>query len=190
MSDGTTVINSAENENDNFIPQGWKAVVLFTVYSFAILCTAGVIVGYGQLYPTLIASKVFYNLCNDSIATFDAPFNHTCEKQDAALGKMFNLAASMNIFVQAFGGVLLDFAGPKLTFMLAMVLLLPGTILFAFSSADFNYYFLRYVSCFTFFIYIINPFSFLVFNLLLLVVRWSSFLQWIPCAFSLKLLDY
>lgn len=140
-------VSDTTTENESKIPKGWKAVALFAIFAFAILCTAGVIVGYGQLYPALIASKVFYNLCNTSNASYSyQPFNHTCEKQDAALGKMFNLAASMNIFVQAFGGVLLDFAGPKLTFLFAMALLLPGTILFAFSSPNFDYYFLRYIA--------------------------------------------
>lgn len=112
-------------------PSGIKAVFLFTLYSLAVLCTAGVIVGYGQLYATLIDSKVYYNLCNTSNLSFSSfessleigmgssindfmvyePFNKTCPAQVAALAKMFNVAASVNVFIQAFGGIFLDLLG-------------------------------------------------------------------------------
>jgi ribose/xylose/arabinose/galactoside ABC-type transport system permease subunit len=44
-------------------PNGVKAVLLTILYGIVIGATAGVIIGYGQLYPILVDSGVYSHLC-------------------------------------------------------------------------------------------------------------------------------
>eukprot|EP01125_Pyxidicula_operculata_P005006 TRINITY_DN1846_c0_g1_i1.p1 TRINITY_DN1846_c0_g1~~TRINITY_DN1846_c0_g1_i1.p1 ORF type:complete len:445 (+),score=49.90 TRINITY_DN1846_c0_g1_i1:60-1394(+) len=116
-------------------PQGKKAVLLVVLYVIVIFFTAGVIIGYGQLYPMLVESEVFHWECNSTVS-----WNQTCPEQQLALDDMFNTGASVSIFIQAVAGIMLDFIGPKLTSIIGLSFLIPGSVLFGFSTPVFNYY--------------------------------------------------
>lgn len=48
-----------------------------------------------QRYPLLIDSKVYQNKCKGEEIT-----DNTCDRQTAALDQLFNIGASVSIFVQ------------------------------------------------------------------------------------------
>lgn len=58
---------------------------------------------------------------------------------------MFNYGAIVSTFVQAPAGLLLDVAGPKFTALIGLLMLVPGSFIFAFSSVHFNGYLAGFV---------------------------------------------
>jgi len=104
------------------------------VHVFAGVLTAGVIIGFGQLYPMLVDSKVYFNECGPNFP------NATCAQQAAKLSNMFNYGATVSLFIQAPSGVFLDFFGPRITALFGLSMFIPGCVLFAFSTIQFDAY--------------------------------------------------
>eukprot|EP01126_Amoeba_proteus_P052744 TRINITY_DN639_c0_g1_i20.p1 TRINITY_DN639_c0_g1~~TRINITY_DN639_c0_g1_i20.p1 ORF type:complete len:171 (-),score=11.48 TRINITY_DN639_c0_g1_i20:311-823(-) len=119
------------------LPKGARAIMLTLFYAFCIIVTAGVLIGYGQLYPILVDAKVFHYLCNN---TSKRHSTSTCPEQDDALTSMYNTGAITSVFVQGIGGFMLDMLGPKITALSASVGILAGCLLMAYSSVSFNAY--------------------------------------------------
>eukprot|EP01119_Soliformovum_irregulare_P017872 TRINITY_DN5375_c0_g2_i1.p1 TRINITY_DN5375_c0_g2~~TRINITY_DN5375_c0_g2_i1.p1 ORF type:complete len:457 (-),score=105.61 TRINITY_DN5375_c0_g2_i1:78-1448(-) len=110
-------------------------IILLVIHGFVALLTAGVIIGYAQLYPLLVNTGVYHHYCppntNNSIV---------CLKQNDKLVDMFTIAASLATFVNVPGGLILDSLGPKITAWTGLALMVPGCILFSYSSASFDAY--------------------------------------------------
>lgn len=56
-------IRNLSNRWDFNPPEGWKAGLLAFFYAVTICATAGVLIGYGQLYPVLVDAGVLSELC-------------------------------------------------------------------------------------------------------------------------------
>eukprot|EP01130_Rhizamoeba_saxonica_P000128 TRINITY_DN10141_c0_g1_i1.p1 TRINITY_DN10141_c0_g1~~TRINITY_DN10141_c0_g1_i1.p1 ORF type:complete len:437 (-),score=55.67 TRINITY_DN10141_c0_g1_i1:23-1333(-) len=117
-------------------PTGIKAVALVVVYIMTTVLSAGVIVGWGQIYPVLLDTGVFHNLCKES--------ETECAAQEAALDRMFNVGASISVLVQAFAGVSLDFFGPKITSWFGIVTMVVGCLLFGYATPEFETHFIGF----------------------------------------------
>ena len=59
--------------------------------------------GFAQLYPMMVNSGVFHNVCNDPSNNF----TNVCTDQAEKLDSMFNIGASVAVFVQVVGGTCL-----------------------------------------------------------------------------------
>lgn len=108
----------------------WKRTVITAVQLTMTLITAGVIIGYGQLFPMLVDSGVYHDKCDPGTPTSDM-----CPKQVAALDQLFFIGASVSMFVQAPSGIILDFLGPRITCWVGLVMFVPGCFLFAFAES-------------------------------------------------------
>lgn len=114
----------------------WKRATITAVQLLMTLLTAGVIIGYGQLYPMLIDAGVYKDKCpqTDSSQNSNSSSATTCSAQETALDQLFNIGASVSIFVQAPSGIVLDFLGPRITCWMGLVLFIPGCFLFAYAK--------------------------------------------------------
>eukprot|EP01114_Cavostelium_apophysatum_P013383 TRINITY_DN3231_c0_g1_i1.p1 TRINITY_DN3231_c0_g1~~TRINITY_DN3231_c0_g1_i1.p1 ORF type:complete len:452 (+),score=11.25 TRINITY_DN3231_c0_g1_i1:62-1417(+) len=116
-------------------PVGWVRYPILFLHVLAGVLTAGVIVGFGQLYPILVDAGLYRNRCGD------IPANQTsCTEQLGLISNMFNYGATISIFIQSPSGVLLDFVGPKITAMIGLTMFIPGCVMFGLSTAKLDMY--------------------------------------------------
>lgn len=106
----------------------WKRTTITAVQLLMTLLTAGVIIGYGQLYNMLVDKGVYHSKCDPGTDLTDV-----CADQATALSQLFEIGASLSIFVQAPSGVILDFLGPRITCWTGLFFFVPGCFLFAFA---------------------------------------------------------
>lgn len=106
----------------------WKRMLITGIQLSMTLITAGVIIGYGQLYPLLIDSGVYHSKCGNT------PNSDVCDAQNSALSQLFTVGASVSIFIQAPSGIILDFLGPRITCWTGLALFIPGCFVFAFAE--------------------------------------------------------
>eukprot|EP01135_Chromosphaera_perkinsii_P001092 Nk52_evm42s158 gene=Nk52_evmTU42s158 len=107
----------------------WLAVICSVTNA---VFTSGVIYGYPALYPALVDSKVYNELCE--------PGEDICKAQDSRLTMLFTLSSSVAPFCNILVGLYMDRYGPRLTGMLCAVVFLAGCVLFASSSTSFDGY--------------------------------------------------
>jgi len=108
----------------------WKRTSITAIQLVMTMLTAGVIIGYGQLYGMLVDAGVYHDKCPAN--TDDS---NVCPEQATALDQLFNIGASVSIFVQAPSGVVLDFLGPRITCWAGLALFIPGCFIFAFAPS-------------------------------------------------------
>lgn len=113
----------------------WKRATITGVQLLMTLITAGVIIGYGQLYPMLVDAGVYKDKCSGyNYHSSNSTSATTCPLQETALDQLFNVGASVSIFVQAPSGIVLDFLGPRITCWMGLALFIPGCFLFAYAK--------------------------------------------------------
>lgn len=113
----------------------WKRASITAIQLLMTLLTAGVIIGYGQLYPMLVDAGVYKGKCPPSDQNSNSSSSTTCFAQETALDQLFNVGASVSIFVQAPSGIILDFFGPRITCWMGLVMFIPGCFLFAYAES-------------------------------------------------------
>jgi MFS family permease len=109
----------------------WKRVSITAVQLFMTMLTAGVIIGWGQLEGMLQDTGVYHSKCGPAYAHNTS---YICTEQSDALDQLFNIGASVSLFVQAPSGIILDFLGPRATCWVGLAMFVPGCFLFAFAN--------------------------------------------------------
>ena len=121
-----TMAGSADKESYGRV---WLVVVCSVVNT---VFTSGVIYGYPALYPALVDSKVYNELCVSG--------EDICKEQETRLTMLFTLSSSVAPFCNILVGLFMDKYGPRITGMLCAVVFLVGCVLFASSSESFDGY--------------------------------------------------
>eukprot|EP01120_Amphizonella_sp_Union-15-10_P008466 TRINITY_DN3052_c0_g1_i1.p1 TRINITY_DN3052_c0_g1~~TRINITY_DN3052_c0_g1_i1.p1 ORF type:complete len:440 (+),score=58.88 TRINITY_DN3052_c0_g1_i1:94-1413(+) len=119
-------------------PTGLKKHLFAFANIFVTFMTAGVIVGYSQLYPLMIDSGVYHDRCPKFTVK-------VCTNQTIELNSMFTAGASLSVFIQSVSGITLDFLGPKATGLIGLLMEIAGSLLFSFSSRTFEHYTLGFL---------------------------------------------
>ncbi|KAM4603929.1 equilibrative nucleobase transporter 1-like [Polymixia lowei] len=111
------------------------------------LCFAGVLFGYASLVFVLKEDGYFSQLCVNVTHTNDTLINTDCSGQDEQFSLVFTVASFLNNFLSLPNGFLFDRFGTMLTRLLGICLYTTGTLLVAFSSAEYSILLFPALSC-------------------------------------------
>ncbi|OQS05103.1 hypothetical protein THRCLA_20717 [Thraustotheca clavata] len=97
--------------------------VLFCICCvLTVLCSGGLILGFGPFYTTLVQEKQWHELCNATSTT-------VCPKQEIRLQYTYSTSFLLLSAANAIFGLSIDIIGPRVSALLGLVLAMLGNIL-------------------------------------------------------------
>lgn len=117
-----------------FLRGRWVRMIIFLMACFL---TAPLYYGWQQYAQMLGRSGAYGWYCGED---HDFDVDGMCHEQEVAIGRLYSIAAGCEYASAAWGGILLDNVGPRISGFVGELLFGIGTILLMFSSESFPAY--------------------------------------------------
>ncbi|KFH10776.1 putative transporter [Toxoplasma gondii MAS] len=135
-------------------PLGVNRYVLLVIYALYITSTGVFFHGWPSVAALIFRNNGFESLCerdpltgafvDDQRVVNDKPY--ICDKQDAAVQRLYTMTWAICSTMCAFAGALLDFAGPRWTAMVGQMFNLCGWICLSFAHKSDMFYYLGFTT--------------------------------------------